>query len=141
MPADENPAGEPPAGETPAGETPAARGVDRDVGYLVDMMENAKIAMRRVVGVDWDRFSTDDGLQDMVVRRLAIVGEAARLVSASTRDLLPDIPWRQINSMRNILIHDYKGVEFTHVWDVVQNHAPELVRVIQAYLDSKQIRP
>jgi uncharacterized protein with HEPN domain len=43
--------------------------------------------------------------------------------------------------MRNILIHDYKGVEYTHVWDVVQNHAPELVRVIQAYLDSKSIRP
>jgi uncharacterized protein with HEPN domain len=49
------------------------------------MMENAKIAMRRVVGADWDRFSVDDGLQDMVIRRLAIVGEAARLVSSRHR--------------------------------------------------------
>lgn len=120
---------------------PADESVDRDVGYLVDMMENAKIAMRRVVGVDWDQFLADDGLQDMVIRRLAIVGEAARRVSVPTRGLLPDIPWRQINSMRNILVHDYKGVEFPHVWDVVQNHAPELVRVIQAYLDSRRIHP
>ena len=114
---------------------------ERDVGYLVDMLENAKVAISRVEGKTWDAFLADQLLRDAVTYRLGVVGEAARLVKPETRDLLPNIPWRAINSMRNILIHDYKGVEAKHVWDVSQVHAPALVDMIEAFLKGRGIRP
>lgn len=66
-------------------------------------------------------------MQDAVVRRIEIVGEAARRVSQETRDKYPQIPWREMTSMRNLVIHEYDVVDIKQVWDTVQNKLPPLV--------------
>jgi uncharacterized protein with HEPN domain len=112
---------------------------ERDVGRLVDMLENARTAIDRVRGRDWDAFVADATLCDAVIYRLGIVGEASVTVSAGMKLLLPELPWQQIKSMRNILFHDYKGVELRHVWEVTQVHAPELVRIVEQFLTARGI--
>jgi uncharacterized protein with HEPN domain len=56
-----------------------------------------------------------------LVDRIEIIGEAARRVSAETRDKYPDIEWREMTSMRNLVIHEYDVVDIGQVWKTVQN--------------------
>jgi uncharacterized protein with HEPN domain len=102
--------------------------MSRDDTYLVDILESAKIAMDYVLGKSWDDFYNDIQCQDAVVRRIEIIGEAARRVSQQTREKYPQIPWREMTSMRNLVIHEYDVVDINQVWDTVQNKIPPLVQ-------------
>jgi len=65
------------------------------------------------------------------VRRIEIIGEAARRVSQETRDKYPQIPWREMTSMRNFVIHEYDSVDIGQVWDTVQNKFPSLIEELK----------
>ncbi|RJP50952.1 MAG: DUF86 domain-containing protein [Anaerolineaceae bacterium] len=101
--------------------------MSRDDTYLVDILESAKIALDYVFDKSWDEFYEDTQCQDAVVRRIEIVGEAARRVSQETRDRHPQIPWREMTSMRNLVIHEYDVVDINQVWETVQNKLPPLI--------------
>jgi uncharacterized protein with HEPN domain len=101
--------------------------MQRDDTYLVDILESAKIALDYVFDKTWDEFYEDMQCQDAVVRRIEIIGEAARRVSQETRDKYPQIPWREMTSMRNLVIHEYDVVDINQVWDTVQNKLPPLI--------------
>ncbi len=101
--------------------------MSRDDTYLVDILESAKIALDYVFDKAWDEFYEDIQCQDAVVRRIEIIGEAARRVSQATRDKYPQIPWREMTSMRNLVIHEYDVVDINQVWDTVQNKLPPLI--------------
>ena len=101
--------------------------MSRDDTYLVDILESAKIALDYVSNKTWDEFHEDMQMQDAVVRRIEIVGEAARRISQETRDKYPQIPWREMTSMRNLVIHEYDVVDINQVWDTVQNKLPPLI--------------
>jgi uncharacterized protein with HEPN domain len=66
---------------------------------------------------------------------LQIIGEAARGIPETTRELAPGIPWTQIVGMRHVLVHDYFGVDTEVVWSVVQRELDSLKREIGALLD------
>jgi uncharacterized protein with HEPN domain len=99
----------------------------RDDTYLVDILESAKMAWDYVFDKSWDEFYEDVQCQDAVVRRIEIIGEAARRLSQETRDKYPQIPWREMTSMRNLVIHEYDVVDINQVWDTVQNKIPPLI--------------
>jgi len=99
----------------------------RDDTYLVDILVSAKIALDYVFDKTWDEFYEDIQCQDAVVRRIEIIGEAARRVSQETRDKHPQIPWREMTSMRNLVIHEYDVVDIHQVWDTVRNKIPSLI--------------
>jgi uncharacterized protein with HEPN domain len=65
--------------------------------------------------------------QDAVIRRIEIIGEAARRVSKETRWSHPQIPWREMTSMRNLVIHEYDVVDIDQVWETVKNKFPRLI--------------
>lgn len=71
-------------------------------------------------------FRRDLKTQDAVIRNLQVMGEAVKKVSAETRAAHPEIPWRDIAGMRDRVVHDYFGISFDIVWDVLQNHVPPL---------------
>ena len=94
---------------------------------LVDILESAKIALDYVFDKTWDEFYKDTQCQDAVVRRIEIIGEAARRVSTETRAKYPEIEWREMTSMRNLVIHEYDVVDIGQVWDTVRNKLPPLI--------------
>ena len=65
-------------------------------------------------------FFAEKMIQDAVIRNLEVIGEAAKRVSEEFRQEHPEIPWRGMTAMRDVLIHDYAGVDLNQVWKVVE---------------------
>jgi uncharacterized protein with HEPN domain len=101
--------------------------MSRDDTYLLDILESAKIAVDYVSDKTWDEFSIDIQCQDAVLRRIEIIGEAARHISPHTRNKYSHIPWRDLTLLRNLVIHQYDAVDINQVWDTAQNRPPSLI--------------
>jgi uncharacterized protein with HEPN domain len=106
----------------------------RDQAYFLDILIAARRARAYSAGMDWAAFEQSPLHQDAIVRRLEIIGEAARNVSQSARDAHPEIPWRQVIGMRNRVIHEYFRVDLQKVWDVVQNDLPVLIAALERFV-------
>ncbi len=77
-----------------------------------------------------DVFFADPMSQDAVIRNLEIIGEAVKRLSADTCAKAPNIPWKQIAGMRDVLIHNYFGVQLERVWQVVERDIPVLEKAV-----------
>lgn len=73
-----------------------------------------------------EQFVSQLMIQDAVIRNLEVIGEAVKSLSDDLRSQHPDIPWKQIAGMRDVLIHNYFGVKLDTVWRVVVDHLPSL---------------
>jgi len=73
-----------------------------------------------------DEFSESQLYQDAVVRNLEIIGEAVKRLPNELIKKYPDIEWKKIAGLRDILVHAYFGIDIEIVWDIVQNKIPEL---------------
>lgn len=111
--------------------------MERDRAYLIDIVQSANLAMKYLRDLNPEAFLADQEKQDAVVRRLEIIGEAARRLSDETKGKLAEIPWRKITGMRNFVIHQYDSVDLTVVFDTVKGDLPPLVAQIEAYLAAK----
>ncbi|MCI5142241.1 MAG: DUF86 domain-containing protein [Candidatus Electrothrix sp. ATG1] len=76
-------------------------------------------------------------LHSACIRQLEIIGEAAGRVSEETRAESADIPWKEVVGLRNVLIHEYFGVDLDLVFDVIQTDMPKLKNGIRALLDAQ----
>lgn len=105
--------------------------MQRDLQFLLDMLQSADLIMIYMAQCSKDEFVENIQLQDSVIRRLLVIAEAARRVSEPTRQTLPNVSWQEINGMRNRLVHDYDDVNLNIVWDVVQSEIPTLIEELK----------
>lgn len=101
--------------------------MQRDLQFLLDMLQSAELILNYIDQCTKDEFVKNVQLQDSVIRRLLVIAEAARRVSETTRQTLPNISWQEINGMRNRLVHEYDDVNLNIVWDVLENEIPTLI--------------
>ncbi len=107
--------------------------MNRDRVYLQHVLD----AIQRIesyVAVGREVFMATPHWQDAVIRQLEIVGEATKRLSPDVRARHPDIPWRRIAGMRDVLIHNYMGVDLAIVWQVTQGKLPALKQRVPALL-------
>ena len=105
--------------------------MQRDLQFLLDMLQSAELIMTYMAQCSQAEFVANVQLQDSVIRRLLVIAEAARRVSETTRQTLPNISWSEINGMRNRLVHEYDDVNLNIVWDVVQSEIPSLIEELK----------
>jgi uncharacterized protein with HEPN domain len=105
--------------------------MQRDIQFLLDMLQSAELIMTYTAQCSKAEFVANVQLQDSVIRRLLVIAEAARRVSETSRQILPNISWSEINGMRNRLVHEYDDVNLNIVWDVVQSQLPSLIEELK----------
>lgn len=104
------------------------------VPSLKDMLEAVDRIQRYVGAMSLGEFIANSEKQDAVVRNFEIIGEAVRNIPPDFRKKHRDIEWSQIAGFRDRLIHQYFGVNWTILWDVVQNRLPELKEHVERLL-------
>ena len=103
-----------------------------DTAHLLDILSSARLANGYVEDVAREDFMLDTKLQDSVIRRLEIVGEAAGRLSQRFRQQTPGIPWAEIRGMRNRMIHRYDDVDMDIVWETVTRDIPRLIPQLES---------
>jgi uncharacterized protein with HEPN domain len=73
-----------------------------------------------------DVFLADRKTQDAVLRNLHTLSESIQRISTDTKLKYPEVPWREISGFRNVVVHDYLGIELERIWDIVQRDLPIL---------------
>ena len=82
-----------------------------------------------------DAFDQNELIQVWIVHHLQIIGEAAAQLSRKFHDAHPEVPWPQIVAMRNILVHEYFGVDLGEVWNAVERDLPGFKLAIEGLLN------
>ncbi len=93
--------------------------------YLYDIIESIGAIEEYIDGQSKENLLAERRLQDLVVRRLQIIGEAANRIPESVQKDHSEIPWQDIKGLRNVIIHDYAEIDFELVWDVIKKDLPK----------------
>jgi uncharacterized protein with HEPN domain len=91
--------------------------------------------------MDLDSFRRNLQAQDAVEHRFAVIGEAAGNVPLEITQRHPEIPWRRMRDMRNIVVHVYFGVKLDVLWGTIQNDLPPLLPLLRALLEQEEQTP
>jgi uncharacterized protein with HEPN domain len=102
-----------------------------DEQLLKDIVEAMERIMSYTHGLEYSDFLRDLKTQDAVVRNIEIIGEAVNKISLNLKREHENIPWKEMNGIRNRLIHEYFGVNFDIVWAVVSEDLPRVLPLIK----------
>jgi uncharacterized protein with HEPN domain len=105
-----------------------------EIIYLQDIADSCDKVLRFTKGLSLPDLIQDERTYDAVIRNLEVIGEAAKHISENSKAQLPSIEWRKIAGMRDVLAHDYFGIDNDILWDVVQNKIPQLSKAINSFL-------
>jgi uncharacterized protein with HEPN domain len=103
--------------------------------YLEDILESCHRIVRYTSGMSYDSFVKNDLVYDAVLRNIEIVGEAVKQIPGEIRDQHPEVDWRRIAGMRDIVAHHYFSIHDEIVWDIIENKIPELAEKVEKILN------
>lgn len=103
-----------------------------------DILKSIDKIERFIKGMSLIKFKKNELVIDAVIRNLEIIGEASKSIPIAVRRLYPEIPWEQMSGMRNILIHEYFGVDAKIVWHTVKKSLPVLQKQLKQIVISHQ---
>jgi uncharacterized protein with HEPN domain len=104
--------------------------------YIEDILDSISKIEEYCGDAKEEDFYRNSQVQDAIMRRLEIVGEAVKSIPPSVRGRYPQVPWKKIAGMRDVLIHEYSGVNLRRVWKVIKQDLPDLkVKVLEIKKD------
>ena len=106
----------------------------KDASHLWDILDAARAIEQFVEGCTYQEYARSAILQAAVERKIEIIGEAARRLSGAFKQRHADIPWKLVIAQRNVLAHEYGEINQERIWNVVVEHIPELIAVIEPLL-------
>jgi uncharacterized protein with HEPN domain len=99
--------------------------------YLRDIISAMESIRSFTADMQYEAFRADDKTSSAVIRKLEIIGEAAKQIPAEFRRKYPQIPWKEMAGMRDRLIHLYFGVDYQLVWTAISKRIPELLNQLK----------
>lgn len=103
-----------------------------DLIFIEHLLDSISKIEKYVQDISVHDFVEDELIQDAVIRNFEIIGEATKHLSDSFRIKHSKVPWKKIAGMRDILIHDYLGIDIYSVWKTIEKDLPELKKQLNA---------
>ncbi len=103
--------------------------------YIFDILSSMEKASKFVEGMTYEDFLKDEKTVFAVIRALEVIGEAVKNLPEDIRKKYPEIPWRGMAGMRDVLIHGYFEVDPQIVWETVKNRIPEVKPLFERILE------
>jgi len=105
--------------------------------FLEDILTAIEKIERYTKDLSFDRFSKNDMAVDAVVRNFEVIGEAVKNLPARVKGKYPYVEWKEATGFRNVLIHEYFGIDLEAVWDTIKNNIPAFKENILKVLESE----
>jgi uncharacterized protein with HEPN domain len=106
----------------------------RDQESLIDIATAIKRILRYTANISRANLETNDEKLSAILYQITIIGEATKRLSQTFRQQHPEIPWREMAGMRDVIVHEYDQLDFDVIWDVVQNKLSSLQNLISPLL-------
>ena len=106
--------------------------------YLEDILSSIQKIQNYAGNTSLENIVKDEMRIDAIVRNFEIIGEASRNIPQEIKDKYPTVEWRKISDFRNILAHEYFGIDYDIMWDIIQNKLPALQDNIKTILNAEQ---
>lgn len=99
------------------------------------MLQSALKIKRYLANLDYHLFITDEKTIDAVVRNFEIIGEVANRIDTDFREKNKEIEWKRIKGFRNRIVHEYFGIDYKIVWEIIQKYLDEMIEVLKVHLN------
>lgn len=103
--------------------------------YFMDILDSGEAILEFVKGLSFDEFRNDRKTYSAVIREFEIIGEAVGKIPDEIKQRRPDVEWQDIKDFRNLLIHEYFGVDLEIVWKSIHDDLPSLINAIGELLE------
>ena len=110
------------------------------LGRLRDILQAARLIASYLEDTTEADFLANSEKQDAVIRRIEVIGEATAHLTEATRQAIPELPFRKMRGMRNIVAHDYANVDLKIVWEVGIVYVPEICSVLEKFFTRSQVQ-
>ena len=105
---------------------------------IQDIVDAARKIIVHTGAMDFEAFEGDEWSIDAALRNLTVIGEAAARIPDEVCAQYPEVPWRDMRDMRNIVVHEYFGVDLTIVWSTIREDLPALIPQLEEILQGNQ---
>jgi uncharacterized protein with HEPN domain len=112
---------------------------DRDTKLLLgDMLDSALKIRHYTKGLEYESFIADDKTIDAVIRNFEIIGEAANRIDSDYKTSFPEVEWKRLRGFRNRIIHDYFGIDYEIVWNIIKEDIDILIEQLEILVNSNE---
>jgi uncharacterized protein with HEPN domain len=108
--------------------------MSRDLESLIDIKNAAQRIKKYVDGISRSALEENDEKLSAILYQITIIGEVTKRISSEFRTQHPEVPWREMSGMRNVIVHEYDQLDFEVIWDVVSHKLDELLSLIESFL-------
>ncbi|MGD1908276.1 MAG: DUF86 domain-containing protein [Leptolyngbyaceae cyanobacterium] len=106
--------------------------MSKDQQSILDIIDSIQLIFNYTENINWD--DVDIQTQDAIIRRFTVIGEATKRLSVECRDRYPDIPWKKMAGLRDIVVHNYDDVDLDIIRDVIEIELPGLLASLQTVI-------
>ena len=93
--------------------------------YLEDMFQSMERIEEYLGDLDFKRFKMTYMVVDAIIRNFEIIGEASKNIPADIQNKYPEIPWKKMYGLRNLIAHEYFGIDYEMIWEIAKNNLPQ----------------
>jgi len=93
--------------------------------YLEDMIQSMERIEEYLSDLDFKKFKTTYMVVDAIIRNFEIIGEASKNIPTEIQNKYPEIPWKKMYGLRNLIAHEYFGIDYEMIWEIAKNNLPQ----------------